>query len=382
MSEYQYYEFLAIDRPLTTAEMAALRACSSRADITPGSFVNVYNFGSFKGDENSWMERYFDAALYVSNWGTRILRLALPSGRLAPGDVQPYTFGDALQAREASGRIILTFALRQEEVFEEFDGENLLSGLVGLRAELAAGDLRALYLAWLLGVQAEDVYDDDDPTLEPPVPPGLGQLTASQRALVEFLEIDEDLLAVAAQGSAAEPARGPDEAALRRWLATVPTDERDRWLARAMLEPVAAAVSEPWRRYRESSHSPPTPEATGRRTAVELLDGADRLSRARQERAALAAAAEARRRAEVEEARRQRRLDALRGKEEQRWSRIDSLAAAGRPRDYDEALELLLELRDLATRDGDAGFAARVARLRQRYPRRPALLSRLDRAGL
>jgi hypothetical protein len=59
MSEYQYYEFQALDRPLTPKQMSELRAVSSRAQITPGSFVNVYNWGDFKGDPTRWMERYF-----------------------------------------------------------------------------------------------------------------------------------------------------------------------------------------------------------------------------------------------------------------------------------------------------------------------------------
>ena len=50
MSEYQYYEFQAIDRPLTEKEMRELRAISTRANITPTSFTNHYDFGSFKGD--------------------------------------------------------------------------------------------------------------------------------------------------------------------------------------------------------------------------------------------------------------------------------------------------------------------------------------------
>lgn len=37
MSEYQYYELQAIDRPLTAREMEALRRLSSRATITQGS---------------------------------------------------------------------------------------------------------------------------------------------------------------------------------------------------------------------------------------------------------------------------------------------------------------------------------------------------------
>lgn len=42
MSEYQYYEFAAIDRPLTKTEMAELQAVSTRAAITSYSFSNHY----------------------------------------------------------------------------------------------------------------------------------------------------------------------------------------------------------------------------------------------------------------------------------------------------------------------------------------------------
>jgi hypothetical protein len=52
VSEYQYYEFQAVDRPLTHEEMTKLRACSSRAQITPSSFTVAYNYGNFKGDED------------------------------------------------------------------------------------------------------------------------------------------------------------------------------------------------------------------------------------------------------------------------------------------------------------------------------------------
>lgn len=41
MSEYQHYEFAAIDRPLTRAEMAELGAVSSRVDITPSRGLAV-----------------------------------------------------------------------------------------------------------------------------------------------------------------------------------------------------------------------------------------------------------------------------------------------------------------------------------------------------
>ena len=47
MSEYQYYEFQAIDRPLDEADRRALRAISTRARITATSFTNTYEWGDY-----------------------------------------------------------------------------------------------------------------------------------------------------------------------------------------------------------------------------------------------------------------------------------------------------------------------------------------------
>ena len=41
MSEYQYYEFLAIDRPLSSEDMRWVWSLSTRAQLTPTSFVNT-----------------------------------------------------------------------------------------------------------------------------------------------------------------------------------------------------------------------------------------------------------------------------------------------------------------------------------------------------
>ncbi len=61
MSEYQYYEFQALDRPLTQREMRELRKYSTRATITDTRFVNHYEWGNFKGDASKWMRKYFNA---------------------------------------------------------------------------------------------------------------------------------------------------------------------------------------------------------------------------------------------------------------------------------------------------------------------------------
>src|SRR5271166_7037169 len=78
MSEYQYYEFQAVDRPLTAAEQKELRALSTRARITATSFVNSYEWGDFKGDPSRLIDQMFDLHLYLSNWGSRRFFLRLP----------------------------------------------------------------------------------------------------------------------------------------------------------------------------------------------------------------------------------------------------------------------------------------------------------------
>ena len=103
MSEYQYYEFQAIDRPLTVGEMRELRAYSTRATITPTRFVNHYEWGSFKGNPAAWMEKYFDAFFYFSNWRTYELMVRLPRRALDLVLAKQYCRGEVARARSTGG---------------------------------------------------------------------------------------------------------------------------------------------------------------------------------------------------------------------------------------------------------------------------------------
>jgi hypothetical protein len=73
VSEYQYYEFLAIDRPLAKKQIDEVRRWSTRAEITSNSFVNEYHWDNFKGDPELLVSRYFDVLVYFANWGTHQL---------------------------------------------------------------------------------------------------------------------------------------------------------------------------------------------------------------------------------------------------------------------------------------------------------------------
>jgi hypothetical protein len=267
MSEYQYYEFLALDRPLTDKQRAELRSLSTRAEITATRFVNEYQWGDLKGDPQKMMERYFDAFLYLANWGTRRLMFRLPRGVLDEGTADLYCYTDAASLLETSDHLIVSlYADRDpDEYWDETHGE--LAAMVQARSELAAGDLRLLYLGWLLAVQSDDVDDEDT---EPPVPAGLGELSAPLRAVADFLDVDEDLLAVAA-GASPGP-REDDQGGLAEWVASLSTKEKDALLARVVSGEGAAVQALLLRRFRGVSGQNEAVVST--RTAAELWKAA------------------------------------------------------------------------------------------------------------
>ncbi len=380
MSEYQYYEFQAIDRPLTDKEMRELRAYSSRAQITPTSLVVDYSWGSFKGNENLWMEKYFDAFLYLANWGTHVLKLRLPSRLLDFALVSEYCGGENASAKESNGKIILSFVSDDDKGGDWVEGEGQLSSLISVRAELARGDLRALYLGWLLRVQTGELEAE---AAEPPVPSALGQLSASLASLADFLRIDDDLLQVAAQASEPlqEETLRPD--AVRAWIAALPGDEKNEVLTRLILDGEQTLVAELLQRFLKHQSGGVTPLSRTRRTVGELLEAAETHSRERQRLEAERQAREQARREREAALAREQRLDGLTGRESKLWSEVDTLIATKQPKNYDLAVKLLVDLRDLATRKKDSrDFRLRITRLRQDHARKPSFIDRIDRAGL
>jgi len=379
MSEYQYYEFQAIDRPLTEKEMSELRSYSTRARITPTSFVNDYSWGSFKGNENAWMEKYFDAFLYVANWGTHVLKLRLPSRLLAPATAKAYSGGDSSSFREKAGKLILSFVSEDEGGSEWVDGEGLLSPMISVRAHLARGDLRALYLGWLLRVQAGEIDDEDT---EPPVPPGLGQLSASLESLAEFLRIDGDLLHVAAEASQPPGDLELDRDAARAWVGTLAPREKDELIAILIVDADRAPVMELQQRFLKERSAGGAEPAETRRTVGQLLRAAEAHTVKRKRLEAEKRAKEKARRERAVAIARKTHLDGLVGREPKLWAEVDTLIATKQPKSYDEALRFLVDLRDLDACGHGGDFGLRIEALRQTHARKPSFVDRLKKAGL
>jgi hypothetical protein len=125
------------------------------------------------------------------------------------------------------------------------------------------------------------------------------------------------------------------------------------------------------------------PDTICRRTAGDLLG----LVHARvEERARLLEAkraAEAARRKAGDEANRSRYLDQLGKREEATWNRIVAHIQKRQPNEYDKAVNLLIDLRDLALRQSRvAAFQSALGELRQEHAAKESLLRRLAKPKL
>lgn len=381
MSEYQYYEFRAIDQPLDEKEMQGLRDLSTRARITPTSFTNEYNWGNFKGSPLKLMEEYFDAFLYVANWGTREFMLKFPLKLINFDRVKQYCYGDNVTAYKKKANLIFQFISETDDPEWE-EGEDWLSSLITLRSDILHGDYRCLYMGWLYGAQTGDFEDDE---LEPPVPPNLGELSGQLNSFADFMRIDTDLIVVAAQKSASgETHQAMDQKALSAWISNLPEKEKDHILLRLLKGHDPHLATELLQQYQRTIAIKDT-DGTNvkRRTVGELISKREKHSAERKRRIAEKAARQKARQERERAVIRKKYLIELGKRGDQVWRQIDELISTKRQTDYDEAVKLLVDLRDINKGKGDGkAFKEKLDNIRENHSRKPSLMRRLKDAGL
>ncbi len=268
MSEYQFFDFQTVDRPLTEEEQAEIHKLSSRVALTPTQAIFTYQFGDFHGRPEKVLEQYFDAMLYLANWGTRRLMFRFPKSLIDPSQVQPYEVEDVIEFRETAEHVILDIRF-EEGVMFWVEGEGRLSSLARLRDDILHHDYRVLYLAWLKAISLNTLPESER---EPPVPPGLRALSSALRNFADLFEIDKYLLAVAVKASGEQSQ--VSESDFRQAIAHLSREECDDYLLRlAQGEPhLSIALNARLRQAEPSVHSP----ASARRTVKQLLTDAGR----------------------------------------------------------------------------------------------------------
>ncbi len=200
------------------------------------------------------------------------------------------------------------------------------------------------------------------------MPPGLRSLSSALRNFADLFEIDKHLLAVAVRASGErDQVSEPD---LRQAIAHLTREECEDYLLRlAQGEPhLSIALSARLHQPEPSTHSP----ASTRRTVKQLLTDAER---AREE--------EQRRQTQEAEEKRIQELDALARREGEAWQEVERLAQKSSAKTYEQAVQLLSQLREVAARQKQTDiFQERLNGIYARYKMRHSLLEKLRAAGL
>lgn len=361
MSEYQRYEFMTVDQPLTKKQLASVDALSSHIEVSSTHAVVDYEWGDFKHDPIKVLRQFFDGFLYWANWGSPELAFRFPHGILPADLLSGYYIDDFATFTQHPDYDILDIQFGELEGPDEWIDYELVD-MIAIREELIEGDLRALYIVWLASEPEEE-----DNTNTPPVPPAFGNLTEAQQALAELLQVPPELLEAAALHSKqTEPAASDDFAA---WIKLLPAERSYDFLLRlANNEPSLSRQFTRELRELGMGQTRRPSVTTGEVVLFPALSAESQAIKARLER-------------QKRERERQARLAHLKDIHDNQttyWQQAEQAAKRGTGPGYDEALNVLVELRTSANQfNENEQFQKRFLAWIPSHLRRPALLKRL-----
>lgn len=374
MSEYQFYEFRAIDKPLSKEDKAQIGSWSKRTNPSNTGAIFTYSYGDFPKDVIAVMEKYFDAMFYIANYGITRLIFKFPKPLLKTEIIRQYCTQDGLKIIENSDFILLDFEYSDEDGGGGWiDGDDWLSSLITLRDDIINEDYRCLYLFWLkisvAAVKGEwGTIDSSD--LEPQVPKQLNELNDALQNFVEIFEIKKDYIKVAAENSPLNTIENPID--LEIYIDQLSENEKVDFLNRILNEEPFLNLKLKTRLKEFVDVNDSLPIEKPRRTIFEIIQKAKEAKRERKYKENM----------EREEKHLQR-MRILEGREVDIWIKVEQLIAEKNTKAYDEAVELLKELKDLSIfKNCFNDFCKEIEKIRIQNSRLSGLTNRISSAKL
>jgi hypothetical protein len=176
---------------------------------------------------------------------------------------------------------------------------------------------------------------------------------------------------------------------LGSWIGALPEAEKDALLLRLAEGDATHLRGEFLLRFREArakakgKSSKAGDSGAPSRTVGQLLAAGEARAEEERRREAEEEAEKHARRAKEEAQAREKRLDALEGREAGAWRQVETLIETKQKKEYDRAVELVKDLHALGERAGCKDeVTQRIRELRKRHAHKSSFLRRLDGAGL
>ena len=386
MSEYQYIEFRAVDRPLTETELKFAEKQSTRAEISRWSFRNEYHYGDFGGDAKGLLRSGYDVHLHYANFGVRTAAFRLPAGLPFQKRLWSQYIGVGEltweQDRKGNGGILSLSPFHEPgEIDEIWSPGEYMDAFVEVRRRLGAGDLRALYALWLCAAMDDQSVEPD--VVEPPVPGGLADCAEALGPFMEFFGLDPLILFAAAEGSPGAPEQLADDQRCRQWVEQLSHAESKNLLHRFLAEEPHAVKAETFATIRQSGETPDWPTVSPGRSLQMLLDRAEQLRAEHDAKEKEKREAAAKREAAKKERQRQERMQEMM-KDPQAWLRTASKLVDQRgTENYETAANILADLREaVGGVEGEKIVRKHATHLAMKNPTLSRLKSSLRKRGL
>jgi hypothetical protein len=189
---------------------------------------------------------------------------------------------------------------------------------------------------------------------------------------------------VAATENSSSDAGRTDPEHLKTWIHNLPAKEKDEILLRlveACSPHLGAELKQRFlrtisRAANSATNQPP-------RSVQELLERAEIITEERERRTAEQKAKALAREKKQKAIAQKKYLESLAAREDSIWKKVATLIDSKQPAKYDEAVSLLIDLRDLNKTVGkESAFNAKLQKIREKHHRKPTFLDRLKRKGL
>ncbi|EKK04358.1 hypothetical protein RBSH_00227 [Rhodopirellula baltica SH28] len=386
MSEYQYVAFRAVDRALDDKQLEFAAQQSSRSELSRWEMSVEYHYSSFGGDVDGLLRRGFNVYLAYANYGSREIRLRLPSGLpFSKSTLKRFLNCDGISwKKDPKGKAgVLSVCPYHESgsIEDVWEFKDYLDALAKVREQLIDGDLRALYLLWLCAA-----YDDNEfpeQTIEPPVPHGLDTMPSGSSDLLPFFGLDPLTLKAAADGVPKLAPQTDEEDPIQNWSRSI-SEARSRVLLRRLLkEDPASLKAELLAEIRESGSAPAWPTTVRGHSLETLLSSANELREKANAVKRKKELARAKREAAKAEKERQARMEKMKESPTTWLAKAEKIVAVRGTENYKAAAEILADLRDAVGGEAGKKLARDCAeKMAKAHPTLSMLKSSLRKRGL
>ena len=147
MSDYEYHEFCRLYKPMTPEIRLIMDNLSSRACLGTHNAFYEYNYGSFRGDSDELLRKYFDVYFFLSNYGVAKLLFKYQSNEVDWQALKKESVNNVVECTKSGKFVYVNIMISLVGAGSYTEGEGWLPEILPIYDEITKGDYRIFRIA-------------------------------------------------------------------------------------------------------------------------------------------------------------------------------------------------------------------------------------------